>query len=186
MIKAARCKIKCVVGDRVYDSRELYDAAKNAGAKILVPPSRTRESAREDRRTETTRSIGSRTLTDNDQKKKLVTTGKVKSRMHFSDTRRSSVGVCGREIRIPKRLKRSWRTISQSNVREWQISVGENQELNPAVRGYCFGSAEMMHRRHGSPNCQSLGPFFRSTSRSSFPRSLRFTEARFAKSFELK
>jgi hypothetical protein len=38
MIKRTRGKIKCIVGDKAYDSRELYDAANNAGAKVVVPP----------------------------------------------------------------------------------------------------------------------------------------------------
>ena len=38
MINRIRCKIKAVVGDRAYDSRELYDAAEDVGAKVVVSP----------------------------------------------------------------------------------------------------------------------------------------------------
>ena len=38
MVRRMRQKIKTVVGDRAYDTRELYDAAEDRGAKVVVPP----------------------------------------------------------------------------------------------------------------------------------------------------
>jgi len=38
MIKNARYKVKAVIGDAAYDSREIYEAAKDHGARVVVPP----------------------------------------------------------------------------------------------------------------------------------------------------
>lgn len=38
MLKRVRREIKSVVGDRAYDSRDLYDAAKNVRTYVVVPP----------------------------------------------------------------------------------------------------------------------------------------------------
>ena len=38
MIKQVGNRTKCIVGDPAYDSREIYGAAKEVGAKVVVPP----------------------------------------------------------------------------------------------------------------------------------------------------
>ncbi len=38
MVNHVRRKIKNIVGDRAYDTGELYDAAEDRGAKVVVPP----------------------------------------------------------------------------------------------------------------------------------------------------
>jgi len=38
MIKKARFKVKAVIGDAAYDSREIYEAAEDHGARVVVPP----------------------------------------------------------------------------------------------------------------------------------------------------
>ncbi len=38
MIKQVGNRTKCVVGDPAYDSREIYDVAKDVGANVVVPP----------------------------------------------------------------------------------------------------------------------------------------------------
>ena len=38
VIKKARFRVKAVVGDAAYDSREIYKAAKECGARVVVPP----------------------------------------------------------------------------------------------------------------------------------------------------
>ena len=38
MIKNSRFKVKAVVGDAAYDSREIYEAAEDQGAHVVVPP----------------------------------------------------------------------------------------------------------------------------------------------------
>jgi hypothetical protein len=38
MIKNARYKVKAVIGDAAYDSREVYEAAEDLGARVVVPP----------------------------------------------------------------------------------------------------------------------------------------------------
>jgi len=38
MIKKARFSLKAVVGDAAYDSREIYEAAEECGARVVVPP----------------------------------------------------------------------------------------------------------------------------------------------------
>jgi len=40
MINNARHRVKAVIGDAAYDSREIYDAAENRGACVVVPPVR--------------------------------------------------------------------------------------------------------------------------------------------------
>jgi hypothetical protein len=41
MIKKARFKVKALVGDAAYDSREIYEAAEDRGARVVVPPVKT-------------------------------------------------------------------------------------------------------------------------------------------------
>ena len=38
MIKSTRFKVKALVGDAAYDSREIYEAAEDHGALVVVPP----------------------------------------------------------------------------------------------------------------------------------------------------
>jgi hypothetical protein len=38
LIKKARFRVKAVVGDAAYDSREIYEAAEECGARVVVPP----------------------------------------------------------------------------------------------------------------------------------------------------
>jgi hypothetical protein len=38
VINKARPKVKAVVGDAAYDSREIYEAAEECGARVVVPP----------------------------------------------------------------------------------------------------------------------------------------------------
>jgi Transposase DDE domain len=38
MIKKARFKVRALVGDSAYDSREIYEAAEECGARVVVPP----------------------------------------------------------------------------------------------------------------------------------------------------
>jgi len=38
MIKHARHRVKAVIGDAAYDSREIYEAAEDHGARVVVPP----------------------------------------------------------------------------------------------------------------------------------------------------
>ena len=38
MINKARLKVKAAVGDAAYDSREIYEAAEECGARVVVPP----------------------------------------------------------------------------------------------------------------------------------------------------
>jgi IS5 family transposase len=40
MINNARHRVKVVIGDAAYDSREIYEAAENRGARVVVPPVR--------------------------------------------------------------------------------------------------------------------------------------------------
>ncbi len=40
MIKNARYNLKAVIGDAAYDSREIYEAAEDHGARVIVPPLR--------------------------------------------------------------------------------------------------------------------------------------------------
>jgi IS5 family transposase len=40
ILKKARFKVKAVVGDAAYDSREIYEAAEDHGARVVVPPLR--------------------------------------------------------------------------------------------------------------------------------------------------
>jgi len=40
MIKSTRFKVKALVGDAAYDSREIYEAAEDHGARVVVPPIR--------------------------------------------------------------------------------------------------------------------------------------------------
>jgi hypothetical protein len=40
MINNERYKVKAVIGDAAYDSREIYDAAENRAARVVVPPIR--------------------------------------------------------------------------------------------------------------------------------------------------
>jgi hypothetical protein len=37
-IKNARYKVKAVIGDAAYNSREIYEAAEDLGARVVVPP----------------------------------------------------------------------------------------------------------------------------------------------------
>jgi hypothetical protein len=38
VIEKARFRVKAVVGDAAYDSREIYEAAEECGARVVVPP----------------------------------------------------------------------------------------------------------------------------------------------------
>jgi len=99
-----RQKIKTVVGDRAYDSRELYDAAEDRGAKVVVPPIKgarvNRNGSRNRNKTvKRIRKVGRRRW-------KLVIIGKARWRTPSSGTRRSSADDFDHGLAAPRRPKR--------------------------------------------------------------------------------
>jgi hypothetical protein len=86
VINKARLKVKAVVGDAAYDSREIYEAAEDHGARVVVPPIRN---ARVNKHSPQARNRSVDRIAkvgDNAGKRRSDITGRAKSRIPSSDT----------------------------------------------------------------------------------------------------